>query len=63
MSEQMEPYNPAQKTRIHTSQKKQASTTEAWANQAHMTQDANVSIPSDEAILEAKDWVDNGSKL
>lgn len=49
--------------RIHSIKKKRSSATEAWANQAEMTSNANVSIPSDDAISEAKDWVDNGSKL
>lgn len=61
--DQVGQYDTTKNTRIHSTKKKHSSATEAWANQAHMTQDANVSIPSDDAIMDAKNWVDNGSKL
>lgn len=44
-------------------QKQHSQNTAAWANQFEMTPDANVSIPSELAVDEAKGWVDNGSKL
>lgn len=49
--------------RSHSKKTHLSSTTEAWANQGEMTADANVSIPEDFAVLDAKDWVDNGSRL
>ncbi|SET19862.1 CDIF630_02480 family spore surface protein [[Clostridium] polysaccharolyticum] len=38
-------------------------TTAALAEHYKATPEANVTIPSGEAVSEAKDWVDNGSKL
>ncbi|HAU87630.1 MAG TPA: DUF3787 domain-containing protein [Lachnospiraceae bacterium] len=49
--------------RSHTKKSRFSQSTAAWANQTKVTTDANVSIPSDYAVNEAKDWVDNGSKL
>lgn len=37
--------------------------TEAIADNSKVCKDTNATIPSEEQILEAKDWVDNGSKL
>ncbi len=57
------------KTKVSKNERRQSvktrfsQSTAAWANQHKMTPDANVTIPSDFAISEAKDWVDNGSKL
>lgn len=49
--------------RSHSKKTHLSSVTEAWANQEQMTDEANVSIPSDDAVWDGKDWVDNGSKL
>lgn len=49
--------------RSFTKKSRFSQSTAAWANKNHVTTDANVSIPSDSAVNEAKDWVDNGSKL
>lgn len=49
--------------RSYTKKSRFSQSTAAWANQYETTPDANVSIPSDIAVKEAKDWVDNGSKL
>lgn len=35
----------------------------AWANIESLKLQSNVSIPSMDAVEEAKDWVDDGSKL
>lgn len=37
--------------------------TAAWANVAKLQKQSNVSIPSDENVKNAKEWVDNGSRL
>lgn len=40
-----------------------SSITEAWANEETFSDESNVSIPSQDAIEDARDWVENGSKL
>lgn len=37
--------------------------TAAWANEKSKQKPSEVSIPSIENVIEAKNWVDNGSKL
>lgn len=37
--------------------------TAAWANEEHRCDVCNVSIPSEDDVERAKNWVDNGSKL
>ena len=37
--------------------------TAAWAESYKIIPDSNVTIPSVENVIDAKDWVDNGSKL
>ncbi len=37
--------------------------TAAWTNEATKQKHTNVVIPKMEGVSEAKDWVDNGSKL
>lgn len=37
--------------------------TAAWANEDKKMEPSQVSIPSLENVLSAKEWVDNGSKL
>lgn len=37
--------------------------TAAWANEDRKLESSQVSIPSIENVLSAKEWVDNGSKL
>ncbi|MGM9530491.1 CDIF630_02480 family spore surface protein [Intestinibacter sp.] len=37
--------------------------TAAWADQSKFYPHTNVSAPSEDQTDEAKDWVDNGSKL
>lgn len=37
--------------------------TAAWANTDEIVSHTNVSIPSDASVIDAKNWVDNGSKL
>ncbi len=37
--------------------------TAAWAQADHRERETNVIIPTDSGIANAKEWVDNGSKL
>jgi len=37
--------------------------TAAWANAQDYVSDTNVNIPDNDAIMYAKEWVDDGSKL
>lgn len=37
--------------------------TAAWANEKSKLKNSKVSIPSLENVIDAKKWVDNGSKL
>lgn len=37
--------------------------TAAWANEKSRQKKSDVSIPSLENVINAKEWVDNGSKL
>ena len=37
--------------------------TAAWANECETEANSKVSIPSLDSVEEAKEWVDNGSKL
>lgn len=35
----------------------------AWTNTAKTAPKTNIPIPSEEAVVNAKEWVDNGSRL
>lgn len=37
--------------------------TAAWADAQNLMRDSQVNIPSEENIIHAKEWVDNGSRL
>ncbi|PYG87808.1 uncharacterized protein DUF3787 [Ruminiclostridium sufflavum DSM 19573] len=37
--------------------------TAAWADEKHKQKNSDVSIPSLDNVINAKEWVDNGSKL
>lgn len=37
--------------------------TAAWADTEKMVGEAKVSVPSENNVLNAKEWVDNGSRL
>lgn len=49
--------------RINKTTKSDSESTLAWTGANHYTKDANVPIPSSQAVQNAKDWVDNGSRL
>jgi hypothetical protein len=50
-------------TRLTSSKPTDNEGTAAWANEKDKMKPSDVSIPSMENVIEAKDWVDNGSKL
>ena len=37
--------------------------TAAWAQNSHHTKEAGVSVPDASAVIHAKEWADNGSRL
>lgn len=37
--------------------------TAAWSETAEVSKEDNVSIPSSENVIDAKEWVDDGSRL
>lgn len=37
--------------------------TAAWTNTLRTTEDANVPIPDEDSVVEAREWVNDGSKL
>ena len=49
--------------RINKTEKSDNESTAAWTGTGHYTKDANVAIPSSQAVQNAKDWVDTGSRL
>lgn len=55
--------NSKDNKRSHSKISHMSSSTEAWADHELTTSEAEVPIPSLDAIDDAKDWVDNGSKL
>lgn len=49
--------------RINKISKSDNESTAAWAGTDHKEAHSKVSIPSTNAVLNAKEWVDNGSRL
>ncbi|MGX8796423.1 CDIF630_02480 family spore surface protein [Fusibacter sp. JL298sf-3] len=39
-----------------------SSKTEAWADSHHVEEETNISIPSEEAVQDAKEWVEQNEK-
>ena len=37
--------------------------TAAWAHKERVMEETNVNVPSERNIINAKEWVDNGSRL
>ena len=57
------PLNGSHNKRINSVDKNDNELTAAWANHGEIYQDTNVSAPSEDCLMHAKEWVDNGSKL
>lgn len=49
--------------RLESTQPTNNEGTAAWANEETKLEVCNVSIPSEDDVERAKNWVDNGSKL
>ncbi len=49
--------------RLHTVKATNCECTAAWQNCADKYEEDNVNKPSIENVVDAKEWVDNGSKL
>ena len=49
--------------RLTTSKPTDNEGTAAWANEKSKQKNSDVSIPSVDNVINAKEWVDNGSKL
>ena len=50
-------------TRIHATKPTNCECSAAWQDSATRYQETKVNKPSLERVVDAKDWVDNGSKL
>ena len=55
--------NGASNQRINKVRTSDNESTAAWTGTDHNTKNANVSIPKSSAVTNAKEWVDNGSRL
>ena len=51
------------KARLYSSVPVENNYTAAWTDPGYIYPETNVTAPSEEMTEEAKDWVDNGSKL
>ncbi len=60
VSRQLKGYN---NKRLYSKVRLNDNYTAAWADQSKFYPNTNVSAPSEDQTDEAKDWVDNGSKL
>lgn len=49
--------------RLHSKISVNSTYTAALSDDDKVCKDTNATIPSEQQVLEAKDWVDNGSKL
>lgn len=49
--------------RLHTTKKTNCECTAAWQNAEGQYKVDQVNKPSMDSVIDAKDWVDNGSKL
>lgn len=55
--------NKGKNTRGKTTIKNHSSETAAWSESYKVIPESNVTIPSIENVIDAKEWVDDGSKL
>ncbi len=49
--------------RLHTAKPTNSEGTAAWSDSAELYDVDQVNKPSEEHVIDAKDWVDNGSRL
>lgn len=57
------PLNGANNQRLDKTSRSDSESTAAWAGTGHFAPKSNVSIPDCSAVENAKEWVDNGSRL
>ena len=55
--------NRSNNARLNSTTPVKREDTAAWADIDSVLPHSKVSVPSDENVLNAKEWVDNGSKL
>ncbi len=55
--------NGKNNNRINKVDKLENEGTAAWADTKHTIPESNVSVPDTDAVIRAKNWVDNGSRL
>lgn len=58
-----QPLNGAGNKRLDKISKSDNESTAAWADTGHYAPKSYVSIPKTSAVEDAKEWVDNGSRL
>uniref|UniRef100_N2AIX7 DUF3787 domain-containing protein n=1 Tax=Eubacterium plexicaudatum ASF492 TaxID=1235802 RepID=N2AIX7_9FIRM len=58
-----QPLKGASNQRLDKTSQSDSQSTAAWAGTDHYAQKSNVSIPKTSAVENAKEWVDNGSRL
>ncbi len=63
MAQKNNQLNGSNNKRLSSSKPTDNEGTAAWANEKSRHKNSNVSIPSIDNVINAKEWVDNGSKL
>lgn len=61
--EKMEHLTGENNKRLNSSIPTHDESTAAWCDTKKTLKDSHVSIPSEQGVINAKEWVDNGSKL
>lgn len=62
-NEKSHPLTGAGNQRLNKTSQSDNECTAAWAGTGHYAPHSNVSIPKNSAVEDAKEWVDNGSRL
>lgn len=62
-NQKSKPLTGAHNARINKTSQSDNESTAAWTGTDHCTPKSNVSIPGSSAVHNAKEWVDDGSKL
>lgn len=62
-SKKAEPLSGRDNRRLKLKTSVDQNSTAAWADIDKLRENSNTSVPSLENVIEAKDWVDNGSRL
>ncbi|MDE7313301.1 MAG: DUF3787 domain-containing protein [Eubacterium sp.] len=62
-NEKSQPLTGADNKRLNKTSQSDNESTAAWAGTGHYAAKSYVSIPKASAVEDAKEWVDNGSRL